>query len=405
LTGPSPSAATGTVWSWLSSVLLLNGVAGPDQTGYPVSWSVSVALCGVAALVITTFVLASLSGRTRRTSQDFARPGVIRTPFDPGPRVTGIAITAGLIGAGLLLFSAPEAASTTGSVAISQGLLGLGIGLLSFRLLEGATGTLKAPLPRTAPAPQPMPGLGSVLTLTALVFCVYRSDLMHDLKLLPVFPISGALVYCLAMPHASRSPLNRILDAQLLQWLGTRALGVYLLHGPVQLTVEKVCELRGLDRESTPVGYGVLAAVVLGSLITAELGYRLLESRLAASRTAPVAISMYRRPHSRPERLSRIDQNAIPNELRLKPLPRRAAADDPATEPQIDVAAEAAVSKPTRNPVRKAAASIELPADQPAVTSVELPADQPIDLDDHILDADAKTLDADPKTLDTDAQP
>jgi hypothetical protein len=233
------------------------------------------------------------------------------------------------------------------------------------------------------------------------------------------------------MPHASgRSPVNRILDARLLQWLGTRALGLYLLHGPVLLTVERVCELRGLDRASTPVAYGVLAAVVLGSLITAELGYRVLESRLAASAVAPVAISMYRRPHSRPERISRIDQNAIPEELRLRPLPRKATADAPVTETPIEtpidapakrakmrpidvaasqsdgkplpvkavrkpaekaaeVPAEAAANRPTRKSVRKPAAksvelppitparSIELPAAELAATSIELPADKP----------------------------
>jgi len=412
VTGTSPSSSAGTVWSWLSSALLLNGVAGPERTGYPVSWSVSVALCGVALLMVTAFALASLSGRTRRKSQDFARPGSILPAFDSGPLVTGIAWTAALIGAGLLLFTAPEVASTTGPAAIGQALLGLGAGLLSFRVLEGATGTLKPPLPRTAPAAHPAPGLGSLLALAALLFCVYRSDLMHELKLLPVFPIAAALVYFLALPHATgRSPVNRVLDSRLLQWLGTRALGLYLLHGPVQLTVDRVCELRGLDRESTPVAYGVLAGVVLGSLITAELGYRLLERRLAASVPAPAPTSMYRRPHSRPERISLIDQNAIPNELRLRPLPRKATLGDPVAEAAaqssgaptetptdaptatpakrprtrpIDVAAAESAAKPlTGKAVRKTAEKVaEVPAEAasttPARKSVRKPADKPI---------------------------
>ncbi|HST80739.1 MAG TPA: acyltransferase family protein [Kineosporiaceae bacterium] len=337
-------AAPGTVWGWLSSALLLNGIVGPEQTGYPMSWSVSVALGGVL-LLLTAALALSRAERRRRIPV-----------ISPGRLVTGIAVTTGLIGAALLLpigllGTEPAAGGTVGPAAIGQALLGLAVGLLSFRALEGGTGPLNPPRPGTAPAARPAPGLGSLLALAALVFCVYRSDLVHELDLLPIFPVAAGLVYFLAVPLASGpGPVNRLLDAAPLQWLGSRALALYLLHGPVQLTVERICEVRGFDRESTPVTYGVIAAVVLGSLVAADLAHRLLERAVSRPAPAPVApVSVYRIPRSRPERISQIDPETIPQELRLLPLPRKAANGKgmPATTGQPVTAIPAGPAAPT----------------------------------------------------------
>src|SRR4051794_38418397 len=101
--------------------------------------------------------------------------------------------------------------------------------------------------------------MGSLLAAAALLFCVYRSDLVHELELLPVFLVAAALVYFLALPHASgHSSVNRFLDTAPLQWLGSRALALYLLHGPVQTTVARIGEWRSLDPESVTVTYGML---------------------------------------------------------------------------------------------------------------------------------------------------
>ncbi len=315
VSGTSP----GMMWGWLSSALLLNGVVGPERAGYPMSWSVSVALCSVALLVAVALALNWASNRRRRW------------PTDPRRSVTGIALTAGLIGTVLLLPSGAGAFGTDGPVAVGQALLGLGAGLLGFRVLEGGTGTLNAPRPGTAPAPTRAPGLGSLLALVALLFCVYRSDLMYELDLLPVFPVAAALVYFLALPQTSgHGPVNRLLDTRPLQWLGSRALALFLLHGPVQLTVQRICELRGLDRASTPVAYGVIGAVVIGSLVAADLGHRLLQRALAPSTPAPVeALSVYRQPRSLPDHVSQIDPEAIPAELRLLSLPRKTRPSKP----------------------------------------------------------------------------
>lgn len=420
--------SSGTVWGWLSGALLLNGIAGPERAGYPVSWSVSVALFCVivlvAAALLLSFGVRSLRARgTRRTSRDDALPG-------SGRLATGVALTAGLIGTALLLPTGPEAPGTVGPAAIGQALLGLGAGMLCFRVLEGGTGTLNVPLPGTAPAPRPAPGLGALLALAALLVCVYRSDLAHELDLLPVFPAAAALVYFLALPNGSgQSPVNRVLEARPLQWLGSRTLALYLLHGPIQLTVERICELRGFDRESTPVGYGVLGAVVVGSLVAADLAHRLLNRTIASPKTVPVAaISVYRQPRSRPERISQIDPKAIPSELRLLPLPRKGTTshqapktpEKPASQPtstpieaktetptpqSADVLVSNPISRPARKPIRRPITKpITLPP-EPAANPVPVApntSDQPIDLDrptdpdsPRILDADAEFLDAD----------
>jgi peptidoglycan/LPS O-acetylase OafA/YrhL len=416
ITGSSP----GTLWDWASSALLLNGIAGPESAGYPASWSVSVAVWCALLLAATALATARASHRRRLPE------------IGPGRLVTGMALMAGLTGIALMVSSGPAAAGTVGPAAIGQALLGLGAGLLCFRVLEGGTGTLHPPRPGTAPAPRSAPGLGSLLALVALLFCLYRSDLMHELDLLPVFLVAAALVYFLAVPrHTGHSLVNRLLDARPLQWLGSRALALYLLHGPVQLTVERIGELSGLDRESVPVTYGVIAAVVLGSLVAADLGHRLLERTVAPPAPAPVAaVSMYRMPHSRPERIAQIDQQAIPSELRLRPLPRKATsaeipgtpsaaapsepvrklADKLAEKSAAKLPAGKAPSKTTRSPRSKPAAKatadktadkatdpqtdaqvekpptkpIKLPADKPikpsAAKPIKLPADDPIEL-------------------------
>ena len=365
VTGTSP----GTIWEWLSSALLLNGIVGPQASGYPVSWSVSVGLGALIVLLAVALVLASRTPRPRAAPKGLVRPGALPSRSSrPGHLVTGIAVTAVLLGAGALLLTGPDAIGTVGVAAMGQALLGLGAGLLSFRVLEGGTGTLKAPLPGTAPAFRPTSGPGSTLALAALLFCVYRSDLMFTLHLLPVFPIAAALVYLLAVPRTfGRSTVNRLLDTAALQWLGARALALYLLHGPVQLTVERIGELSGLDRESTPAAYGIPIAVVLGSLLAADLGHRLLEHRFAPPPPAPVAVSPYRVPRVRPERLGIVDPEAIPRELRLLPLPRKstpaaaapigkgvAAVVGTGTPTPIDPAPTAASTQPIELPVGRA---------------------------------------------------
>ena len=430
LTGTAP----GTIWSWASSALLLNGVAGPEQAGYPMSWSVSVALFSALLLVLVALALTLRPFRRSRKADGIRvipktpLPGANQSPAaGPGRLLTGIASTAILIGAAALIFTGPDANGTVGLAAIGPALLGFGTGMLSFRVLEGGTGTLRAPLSGSVPASRPTPGLGALLALAALLLCIYRSDLVHEFNLLPIFPVAAALVYFLALPHATgQSPVNRVLDAGPMQWLGSRALAIYLLHGPVQLTVGRIGELRGLDPESTSVAYATLGLVVVGSLIAAELGYRLLEHPSAPPKPVPVeAISIYRLPPSRPERVSQIDQDSIPSELRLRPLPRKATStpEKPVTDPQTAPTAEpsstepislpvAAADKPLADrPVRKsvrrpAAKAIKLPADKPvrksAARKPAAKATESIDLDQAAKAADSETqvLDADDKTLD-----
>jgi peptidoglycan/LPS O-acetylase OafA/YrhL len=322
------------VWSWGSSALLLNGIVGPPAAGYPVSWSVSVALG--AALLLIGVALALTRPTGRRTGRRHTRLIQLATTR-PSRTVSWIALTAAAIGTGLLLTGA-DGTATTGRSAVGQGLLGLGTGILTFRMLEGCTGTCTPPLPGTAPVRRAVPGLAGVVALGALLGCVYRSDLLDQLHVLPVFPICAGLVLVLASPqHSVLSPVHRLLEHRLIQWLGSRALALYLLHGPVQLVLDRIGEQVGLDRESALVICAMLVAVPLGSLAAAEIGHRRLEHLLIA-RPAPEAIrppvtmSLNRLPRSRPERISLIDQKTIPTELRLLPLPGKPASSATATK-------------------------------------------------------------------------
>jgi peptidoglycan/LPS O-acetylase OafA/YrhL len=291
-----------------------------------------------AALVLIGVSVALLHPSGRRTGRRRTRLIQVATTR-PGRTVAWIAVTAAAIGTGLMLTGA-DGAATTGRSAVGQGLLGLGTGILTFRALEATTGTFKPPIPGTAPARRSIPGLAGVVTLGAVLACVYRSDLLLQLQVVPMFPLCAALVLVLASPqHSILSPVHRMLEHRVMQWLGSRALALYLLHAPVQLALDRIGEQFGVDRESTPVIWAMLVAVPLGSLAAAAIGHRWLEHLLVARPApepvrVPVTMSLNRLPRSRPERISLIDRKAIPTELRLLPLPSKA------TTPAKSVAAE-----------------------------------------------------------------
>ena len=323
-TSTAPADSTG---ARIAEVLLINSLTGTPVTGDPLGWSVSAAVIGALLLIAATFAVTHRPhrpGRPRRT-------GLVRVPVaHPERLVTVIGATTAVIGLGLLL-PGSDGTGVDGRSALGQALLGLGVGVVAFRLLEGATGSFAPPMLRTVPARIPAAGAAALQALAAALACVYRSDLVHDLDLLPMFPVAGALIYFLAAPGTARSGLYRLLTRRLPVWLGSRALALYLLYGPVQLTLERVAERAGVDRASMPVAGSMLVAVTFGALAAAEAGHRWLEYLLAArpepDRPRPAVpltvISLPGTSGARPERLSRIDEQAIPSELRLLPLPTR----------------------------------------------------------------------------------
>lgn len=336
-TGAWTSTPTTTsTWDSIADVLLVNALTGATATGGPAAWSVSAALIGVV-LVIATTVAVTL--RPHRPGRAASRPriGLVRVPTArPERLLTVIGATAGGLGLALLLTD-PNGA---GRSALGQALLGLGVGLVTFRLLESTTGSFAPPMLRTAPARIPTAGAAALLALAAVLACLYRSDLVHDQGLVPMFPATGALIYFLATPGTARSGLYRLLTRRLPTWLGSRAPALYLLHGPVQLTLERVAERAGVDRASTAVAGSMLVAVTFGSLAAAEAGHRWLEYLFAARPgpeparpSLPMVIALPGTASTRPERISRIDRQAIPRELRLLPLPPTSRVELDAPKP------------------------------------------------------------------------
>lgn len=262
--------------------------------------------------------------------------------------------------------------------SLGQALLGIGAGLLAHRILAGGTGSLKAPLPGTRPVPRRGPELGIALSLAALVLCFHRYDLVVQARLLPVVLASAVLVHLAARPDlAARRGIGAAMTGPAVTRLGTRFLPVYVLHGPVLLVVDRLCVELGLDRGSAAVAAGALAVLVaVAAVATGAAGRRAYaqlarrSSRWPATPNLPTTVDLrdvpdtsplgapagpdlreahapadLRRayagavprdlpvgadlrdtasPLTRAERISLIDPDTIPRELRLRPLPRRA---------------------------------------------------------------------------------
>jgi peptidoglycan/LPS O-acetylase OafA/YrhL len=358
VTGGWTTAGTATASNleWAAGAVLLNGLTGSNETDYPVSWAVSAGLIGITVLVAAAFATTHRPHRPDPSAGAGRRRSyLIRVPVaHPERLVTLIGTGAGAIGLALIL-AGPDGTGIAGRPAIGAALLGLGTGIVTYRVLEGATGSFAPPLPRTAPIRGPMAGTAAILALSAVLACVYRSDLVLDLKLVPVFPAAAALVYFLATPQdATRSPVHRLLNTGPAHWLGSRALALLLLHGPVQLSLERLGAKVGVDRTSTPVICSMLVAVTFGALAAAEAGHRWLEYLLATRpepdqvrpttivlpptpRPSPSRLPASRALASRPERIARIDPKAIPSELRLLPRPTKKQVAQQQVDQQIDL--------------------------------------------------------------------
>jgi peptidoglycan/LPS O-acetylase OafA/YrhL len=261
-------------WGYLSAALLLQGFIGPHFAGYAAAWSLSIELWTNVLLVAA----------------------IAAVPWARRKQLVGP--VAMVVGAIILLTLAPERENSMGWTAFGRGLTGLGAGMVVYwvytaairRGLGTAPGNhlLAGEGPRPGPdgrvdgdresggyRPARWPAFGAALGLLALLICMYLSADLRSTHFLPVLAIAAALVYCLVQP--SDSPVHRLLNSRLLQWLGSRSFALYALHGPTLIAVVLAMRLHGSPVHSPKVALFIVVATLVTSLTAAELGHRFIE--------------------------------------------------------------------------------------------------------------------------------
>jgi peptidoglycan/LPS O-acetylase OafA/YrhL len=259
---PAFQRDTTTLWGWVSSVFLLQGFFGPDLSGYPAAWSLSIELW-TNILLVAAIALAPTRAIRRLV----------------GP-------VALVIGAVLLILADPKAENTIGTTAFARGLVGLAAGMLGYHLYlavnrpDSGFGRIV----RSGGWGTRWPGIGGGLGVIALLGAMYWSHQVRQLQFLPMVPISLLLVLCLA--HPSSGVTHRALNSAPLQWLGSRSFALYALHGSILMVITLACRIRGLHLHDSRTLLFIVVAELVGALIAAELGHRFIE-RLLIPRKAP----------------------------------------------------------------------------------------------------------------------
>jgi peptidoglycan/LPS O-acetylase OafA/YrhL len=250
---PAFQKETTSLWGWVSSVFLLQGFFGPDFSGYPAAWSLSIELW-TNILLVAMIALA------------------------PARSVRRLVAPAGLvIGALILITANPDAENTIGMTAFGRGLIGLAAGMLGYHLYLA----LERPdagfgrIVRSQRWGTHWPGIGGGLGVIALLASMYWSHQVRDLQFLPMIPISLLLVLCLAQPSAGIT--HRVLNSGPLQWLGGRSFALYALHGSILMAVTLACRIRGLNLHDPKTLTLIIVAELVGALTAAELGHRFIE--------------------------------------------------------------------------------------------------------------------------------
>jgi peptidoglycan/LPS O-acetylase OafA/YrhL len=327
--------------AWLDTALLLTGFTGRTVPGYGAAAWLSVDLwttAGLAALVAVLPSSVRFRGRDRR------------------PRML-VAPAAGAVGTALLAH-ADGTQYTWGGSGFGRGLLGVGIGIGIYQLLAArSTASSPPPAPPAAVGGRPLTvglpaGSGAALALAAFALSVYRSDLVLALHLMPVYPVVATLVGLLA--QADESPVHAALARRPLRRLGGQAFAIFALSGPVLLALGWLCARLGLDPRAGRVALGVAVDAVAGTLLAAAFAHRYLERILDRGGRPRFVPDPFANPFTnafpdpflappvnpfapgppppgpppprplgdsgkRPRR--EIDLDAVPPELRLRPLP------------------------------------------------------------------------------------
>jgi peptidoglycan/LPS O-acetylase OafA/YrhL len=204
----------------------------------------------------------------------------------------------------LILFTLAEGGENSiGWTAFGRGLTGLGTGMVVYWLYtaafqrglgsvpgshllagresvttQGQSGTERpAVIERQAGGYRPArwPAIGAALGLLGLVACMYWSRDIRFLQFVPVLPIAALLMFCLVQP--SDSPVHRLMNSRVVQWLGSRSFALYALHGSTLMSIVLVLRLFGLNVHNPKVALFIIVTTLIGALTAAEIGHRFIE--------------------------------------------------------------------------------------------------------------------------------
>jgi peptidoglycan/LPS O-acetylase OafA/YrhL len=240
---------------WLSAVLLLQGLIGPQFAGYAAAWSLSIELW-VNILLVGAIAVVPWPNRRQLV----------------GP-------VAMVIGGLTLAVLDPKLENSVGLTAFGRGLCGLGTGMVVYWLytsgIRRGWGGARLRPPSAQVRKVRWPTIGAAVGLLALLASMHWSRDLRPLNFLEVYPISALLLFCLAQPAVG--PVHRLMNSRLTQWLGSRSFALYALHAPMLMAVTLGCQLNGWHLREPKVAALIIVATLTSSLIAAELGHRFIE--------------------------------------------------------------------------------------------------------------------------------
>jgi peptidoglycan/LPS O-acetylase OafA/YrhL len=252
---PAFSNSQESPFGYLSAVLLLQGLIGPQFAGYDAAWSLSIELW-TNILLVAAIALVPWPNR-----KQWVGPAAV------------------VIGAVVLATADSGAENSVGMTAFGRGLTGLGVGMVVYLLYTAGVrrgvstvGSHREP-GRTRGVP--WPAVGAALGLITLLAAMRWSTDLRPLNFLPIFPIAGVLLFCLAQPSAG--PAHALMNSRIAQWLGSRSFALYALHAPVLMAVQLCCRLVGYNMRDPKVAVVIIVTTVVSSLCAAEIGHRYIE--------------------------------------------------------------------------------------------------------------------------------
>jgi peptidoglycan/LPS O-acetylase OafA/YrhL len=255
---------------YLSAILLLQGLVGPQFAGYAAAWSLSIELW-TNVLIVAAIALVPWPNR-----KQWVGPATV------------------VIGAIILATADPKAENAIGATALGRGLTGLGVGMVVYWLYtvgvrRGLTtgGSHRELTPGAGQGRTrrlPWPAVGAALCLLTLLACMHWSRDIRPLNFLPLFPLTGLLVFCLVQPSAG--PAHALMNSRIAQWLGSRSFALYALHGPALMAVTLTYRLVGWNVHDPKIAVLIIVSTLVSALCAAELGHRFIERAWTPSKSA-----------------------------------------------------------------------------------------------------------------------
>jgi hypothetical protein len=280
-------APIGTARGWVAGALLLSGFTRPDPAGYPLAGALSAGFWTAVAAVVLVAIMTRVIELAARVgpigaSARFGRANRI-SRVDPAAPVLLVALIALAAGGRLIATDTLLGLDSPSTALIRRALLGIGTGMLTVLWLRARTGPVAPPTPKTVARRHFPADVGAGLALAAVLFCVYRTDLMGQSHLLPLYPVAGVLIFFLTQtrpnsPSSAGHPsrLQLALSSTAGRWLGSRAWAIFVLHGAVLITVERISVNLGRPPASAGTNWSILLETLLGTLVLADVSTRLL---------------------------------------------------------------------------------------------------------------------------------